>query len=540
MIRLVFAALFVFLSTPNLFSQDISDTQKSYQRALQIVEKAAKNLGGAKTLEEAEGISWQGIGEFDLATRMQGMTYEALDLVPLLEKFSYIPASGKVAYESETKVNPDAKEKIRYIYDGAGRLQIVELQRRQVFWDAGPGVESQRVRYARSIPHFLLHEALENRQSLRYAGLIKVGGKNFDAVNYAIEKGEILTLLFGQRDGNLHGLEYLLDHPLLGDTTVRWLYSDYRRVESLGLFPFSYKIFLGGRLLKTVSLKEVRIGAENSEMFTIPEDLNVPAPPQTVSVAAASAQKQNSLPQVREVAEGVYLVLNVRGGFHVLAVEFSDSVMVVDTPAGYHELQQIPALDWADEKNSDAVGKRLLKAIRATIPDKPVRHVVLTHYHSDHTGGIRPFIEAGARVIASPETLAVLRRSFGNKFSLASRENQVFPRFDEFVAVREEKIISDDKMQAKIINVGANPHVEGMLVVYLPKQKILYQSDLFEPIGIKNFPSPARVPVMKWFVEWLDRSDLQPEKIYAVHGSASVTEEHLTKIRRLIESKDSK
>ncbi len=539
MTKVAFTIFFVFSLTLNFFSQDISSTGNSYRKALQIVEKASANLGGPETLENAKGISWTGEGEFDLAARMQGMTYEKPDLVPLSEKFSYDPVSGKVAFENQTKVNPDADEKIRYIYDGEGRLQIVELQMRQVFWDTSPQVESQRIRYARSVPHFLLNEAIGNRRNLRYAGSRKIDGKSYEAVNFAIESGEILTLLFRQNDGNLSGVEYLIDHPLLGDTTVRWSYGDYKKIESFGLFPASYKVFLGGRLLKTVRLKDIKANAENAELFSIPEDITIPEPPKVEPVTAIVAgQTEEKLPTVQEVAENVHLVLNVRGGFHVLAVEFEDFVMVVDTPAGYHELQQIPALDWAGEKDSDAVGKRLLKAVQATIPGKSVRYVVLTHYHSDHTGGIRPFIEAGAKIIASPETIEVVKKSFGNRFSLASSKNQVFPKNAEFETVKDAHEISDGKMQAKIINVGKNPHVEGMLVVYLPKQKILYQSDLFEPIGMKNFPSPARLPVMKWFVKWLDNSGLSPDRIYAIHGSARVTQEHIAKIRNLSGQKD--
>ncbi len=533
MTKSISAIFFIFSMTIAVFSQTMSSTEQEFQKALKIVQEAAGNLGGIETLEKAKGVSWTGEGEFDLSTRMQGMSYERPDIVPLRERFAYDPATGKVAYENQTKVNPDADEKIRYLYSGDGRLRIVELQMRQVFWDTSPTVESQRIRYARAVPHFLLNEAIENRQSLRYAGGVKIDGQTFDAVNYAIDSGEILTLLFGQKDGNLKGLEYLIDHPLLGDTTVRWLFGDYKKIENLGLFPDSYKVFLGARHLKTVRLKNIQTNAENAEIFSIPKDIEVPEPPKIEPSAAASPPTTPPLPRVRELAEGVYLIVNVRGGFHVLAVEFKDFVMVVDTPAGYHELQQIPALDWAGEANSDAVGERLMQAVKKTIPGKPVRYVVLTHYHSDHTGGIRPFIEAGAKIVASPETVAVIRRAFGRKFSIASKDNETFPKTADFETVKAEQLISDGEHEAKIINIGKNPHVEGMLVVYLPKQKILYQSDLFEPIGMKNFPSPARVPVMKWFVRWLDDSGLKPDKIYSIHGSATVTEEHLAKIREM-------
>jgi hypothetical protein len=63
-----------------------------------------------------------------------------------------------------------------------------------------------------------------------------------------------------------------------------------------------------------------------------------------------------------------------------------------------------------------------------------------------------------------------------------------------------------------------------LMALRLSGQKMLYQSDLFMPSS-NSFPDPARVPVMTWFVDWLDRSDLEVETIYAVHGSARVTDE---------------
>jgi hypothetical protein len=71
-----------------------------------------------------------------------------------------------------------------------------------------------------------------------------------------------------------------------------------------------------------------------------------------------------------------------------------------------------------------------------------------------------------------------------------------------------------------------------MLAVWLPGPKILYVSDLFDPWSTRGAPARDRLPVMRWFVQWLDRSGLEPERIYAVHGSALVRPENLAEVRR--------
>jgi hypothetical protein len=47
------------------------------------------------------------------------------------------------------------------------------------------------------------------------------------------------------------------------------------------------------------------------------------------------------------------------------------------------------------------------------------------------------------------------------------------------------------------------------------------------------FPEESRIPIMRFFVDWLDRSGLEPEKIYSIHGRARVPDEQLDAIRNL-------
>ena len=49
-----------------------------------------------------------------------------------------------------------------------------------------------------------------------------------------------------------------------------------------------------------------------------------------------------------------------------------------------------------DALGSPALGERLLAEIRK-ITDKPVTHVILTHYHADHVYGLQSFKAVGAR-----------------------------------------------------------------------------------------------------------------------------------------------
>jgi glyoxylase-like metal-dependent hydrolase (beta-lactamase superfamily II) len=503
----------------------------AYQRGRVLVERALSALGGEEALQRAGGVMVVGEGTVDLSVHLQGMHPARSYPVAAQETLAVDWSGHRVAYETHAKVNPDADEWIRYVYDRDGRMLIVLRLSGHAFWaGATPG---HKQRYRRMVPHALLRDALAQRQTLRALGRMD----GHEAVTVTLSTGEAVTLLIDADDDLLRGVEYVVSLPVHGDTRVRWHFDEYQAVDGLGPYPTGYRIEVGDRLLKTMRYTHIEAGQGSDDFFGVPD--GIPAPPLPPDQPASASPESESadedvpdLPTVRSLADGVYLAVNVRGGFHHLFVEFEDFVLVVDAPAGYHELQMIPAVDWAGDVTPSSVGRRLLDAVHATVPGKPVRYVVLTHHHGDHAGGLRPFIDAGATILAGAPTMSVIEAVASNAFTVQPDTltgRSVQPAVE---VVEGERTISDGRRRLRIIDVGENPHAEGMLVVFLPEERMLYQSDLFMPAP-SGFPDPARRPVMQWFADWLDRSGLASQTIYAVHGSSRVTDEQLAQIRAL-------
>jgi glyoxylase-like metal-dependent hydrolase (beta-lactamase superfamily II) len=495
--------------------------------AVTMVRSALAAIGGNGAIERAGGLVLEGEGFADLGIRLQGMRPGSRERVPLVERLAVDATGTRIAYESRTHVNPDAEEWLRYAFEGDDLLIMDRLEER-AFRDAGGGTPEERRRYARAIPHLLLEAALRDSAALATSGAT--------AVRYAVNDVKTLTLQFDAQSRRLQSFEYLLDMPLTGDTPVLWTYGRYRDVKGLGMYPEGYTIALADQVLRDVRYRTVSPGAAGAALLDIPDGLTIP-PPRTAPAASADSATTPppAVPRaaVRTLAPGVYLVPNVRPGFHVLFTEFDEFVLVVDAPAGWHELHQVPAVDLVPGASSSAVGARLLEIVRTTVPDKPVRYVALTHHHSDHAGGVRPFVAAGATILGSAPTRQVVEQAVRAPYTLgpdALSQRRVPLSFE---TVGAEHIVRDDSMEVRLIDVGPNPHAEGMLVAWLPRQKILYVADLFEPRSTPGFPSKARLPVMRWFVDWLDRSGLDPQTIYAIHGSARVTDEQLDLIRGL-------
>ena len=84
--------------------------------------------------------------------------------------------------------------------------------------------------------------------------------------------------------------------------------------------------------------------------------------------------------------------------------------------------------------------------------------------------------------------------------------------------VAEKRVLQDETRTVEIHHVTGLPHADGMLMVYLPKEKILAYADMFNlPPADNPVPNPPVVGTMV-FLENMERLKLEPEKILSVHS----------------------
>jgi glyoxylase-like metal-dependent hydrolase (beta-lactamase superfamily II) len=179
-------------------------------------------------------------------------------------------------------------------------------------------------------------------------------------------------------------------------------------------------------------------------------------------------------PTMTKLADGVYSF--EIGTYKSIAVEFPKYIAVFEAP-----------------RNED-FSLRVIEAIAKQIPNKPIRYLINSHQHSDAAGGMRTYSHIGATFVTSWHNYDYYRHDFINYNPRTIRpdiESMAPPTelaegyFWE--AVRENYTIED---QGRVMHVYyANPlqHAEGMLYAYLPKEKMLLESDIINT----NNPLPA-------------------------------------------------
>src|SRR6185436_57616 len=80
----------------------------------------------------------------------------------------------------------------------------------------------------------------------------------------------------------------------------------------------------------------------------------------------------------QKLADGVYLILPA---YAALAIDFKDYIVVIEGP------------------QSEARATAIIDEAKKLIPNKPIRYVVNTHGHFDHSSGLRTFVAEGATII---------------------------------------------------------------------------------------------------------------------------------------------
>jgi glyoxylase-like metal-dependent hydrolase (beta-lactamase superfamily II) len=186
------------------------------------------------------------------------------------------------------------------------------------------------------------------------------------------------------------------------------------------------------------------------------------------------------------------------GGYSSLVVAFNDYVLVVEAPLG------------------DAVAKNLLQKIRETIPGKPIRYVANTHHHSDHAGGIRTFMAEGITVVTTPGNVAYFEKTAQRTFTLPPDSLQLSPQKPKFETIAGGKrVFSDGQHTVELIDIGPNPHANELLVAWLPKERILFEGDMF----FKN-PDNSTAPAIAATVQFagaIEKLGLRPATFAGVH-----------------------
>ncbi|HEX8920245.1 MAG TPA: MBL fold metallo-hydrolase, partial [Pyrinomonadaceae bacterium] len=227
-------------------------------------------------------------------------------------------------------------------------------------------------------------------------------------------------------------------------------------------------------------------------------------------------------PTVVELAKDVYLVQDAANGYNVMFVAMNDHILVVEAPL------------------NDGTSKRVMAKIKETVPNKPIKYIVPTHFHDDHSGGIRTYMGEGATVVTTPGNKAYFEKVAQAVRTIAPDSLSMKPRPPVIETVQNMKrVFTDGQHTVELYDIGPGPHTKEMLVVYLPKEKILFEGDMLGlPAGSALIPAANETTVH--FAERIKALGLAVDKIASVHGRTATMEDLRAAVEKADKSSASK
>jgi len=198
-----------------------------------------------------------------------------------------------------------------------------------------------------------------------------------------------------------------------------------------------------------------------------------------------------------KLGDGLYRLTTGPGSYDSVIVEFKDYVMMLE--AG----------------QSEARGLAYIEETKKLIPNKPIRYVMNTHPHSDHTGGLPPLVAEGAIIITQKNNVEFLEKALNTPRTLLNDTLAKNPKKVKIEAVAEKKVYSDGTRTVEMYHVSPVPHSNGLLIAYIPKEKVLFQGDFSVTPG-----QPANDHV-KALVPILEKLNLDFDRYINVHTSAA-------------------
>src|SRR3989441_3303995 len=362
----------------------------------------------------------------------------------------------------------------------------------------------------------LLLEMLRNPERFSYASEIAVGGVAYPAVDYRAGD-QTFTVMFDRGTGLPARIRTLDYDNVWGDVTYDLVLSDWQMMDGRRVAT-SRKYELNGRPVAEIKITDVKINVPvSAERLTIPAALKASAPkPATGAVPyqwvirrqfigtyldsenpSYDARATSGLRLV-EVGPGIQHVV---GGTHnALIVEMSDHLIVFDAPVS----------DWQSNWT--------LNAARQQFGAKPVKYLVLTHHHMDHTGGLRAYAAQGATIVVGKGNGEHFRRVLATP----ARRNPDLPARDlsgtPIVEVADKKVLTDGRREVGVYLIE-NPHSTGLVIGYVPDARLGFVTDLWSP-GRDPLP-PKLTPPLAAVVAGVKKAGITPLKFAGGHGSTA-------------------
>jgi glyoxylase-like metal-dependent hydrolase (beta-lactamase superfamily II) len=285
-------------------------------------------------------------------------------------------------------------------------------------------------------PHGFLKAAMENDATAKK-------GKGGTIVSFTVGKFKVNGTI--DEHNMVVRTETWLPHPLLGDMPVETTYSGYKDFNGVK-FPTMMVQKQGGFPVMDLTV--------TSAQANVNFNLLVPDEARTTTIPPVVVKSQ-------KIGDGVWFLAG--GSHNSVLVEYPNYLVMIEGPL------------------NDGRSLAVIAEAKKLVPNKPIKYLINTHHHYDHSGGIRAYVAEGATIITNDVDKPFYEQVFKNPHTLEPDELSKRPKPATFITVRNKYVLTDGDRSLEIYHSEGDNHNVAISMVYLPKDKILVEADDFTP-----------------------------------------------------------
>jgi glyoxylase-like metal-dependent hydrolase (beta-lactamase superfamily II) len=461
------------------------------QEPRRAVERTAAALGGQRALaliEHAE-ILYRG----DRVARGQSSSTPPYAHVPIHGRI-VLGGPDRVLFEQELTAEGGTDRTMHRVFEGDGGWNYW-VSRSQLSRMSPSDVRFLRTRPElyppRALPHTYLRWALAEGAKLRVADGVGPAGAARLRWSFDDPAGRAITLAVDADSSLPLSVEWSVPDLLLGRTTSTVRFAGWIERDRIAL-PTTISFATAGEERERWELEWQTVGEE------------LPARTFAPPAGVKPVEYEPSF-QPRKIADGVWVVRLYSGPantYNTMLVDLGDSIAVVDAPL------------------VDLFYPAVSKIASGLAPGKPIRYVIATHHHFDHIGGVGAYFDQGIRAVATPRTAAVLERAWEARHGSSPDASGSRAPVEVF---EQHTTLGSGSHRIDLYDIGPSPHADELVVVHLPKQRILFVADAFAIPDSGMVAAPTAT--IRHFAAALERLQLAVDTIVPAHGLVGTAED---------------
>jgi glyoxylase-like metal-dependent hydrolase (beta-lactamase superfamily II) len=326
-------------------------------------------------------------------------------------------------------------------------------------------------------PHLVLRDAVRRPRLASTAPARRLNGR-LHRILVVRDDVAPIRLYVDARTGRLNRLTTLDHNYNRGDVSVVVDYARWRSAGSGVRFPRTVTLKEDGETLHTETRSTVRANRSIAgSRFAIPSSVNATFDRALAARGARTTEWLMTFAHLGFIKDGPATQINPR-------VVAPGSTLIQGIPNQSMIVEQQDGIVVVEGALHSPRAEALIRFIRGRYPGRPIRYVTASHHHSDHAGGMRPFVALGARAVVHNNAVPFFRRVFGGRESRLFRDRLDTTNADATIlpVPGTGSITLGDPLRPVVVLPEVTDHANTTVLVFVPREGVLFVSgDTYTP-----------------------------------------------------------